>query len=239
MSEASGFTDTYEKRDRGSLLTAIFTGDKQMNSELLTLRRMTVGIIYQPLGLQPVDVNRIYASITEHYPYGSLQHLPDGARMSNPENDCFIQQNRVQINETVMHFQAAKEKCMDMFEIIQSHLHIQHFLSFGVKLTGFMQMNEAPMAAQFLENKMLPELTSKIGLLGDGRQGVGLRIVLHRDGIHEIKIEPFFADLSQLFVELDVQRPTPFGDLSLVETWMDGAYNYMFGELKEFLGSFA
>lgn len=209
-----------------------------MNPELLTLQRLTAGLIFPPRGLQPVDVNRIYASITERYPYQSLQHLPDGARMANPENDCFIQQTRVQINESVMHFQSAKEKCMDLLDTIQRHLQIPQFMTFGVKLTAFLPMNEAPLAAQFIENKMLPDLSSKLGLLGSGRQGVGLRVLLHHDAVYELKIEPFFGDLSQLYVELDVQHPNPFSDLCAVETWMDGAYNYLFGEVTSFLASF-
>lgn len=210
-----------------------------MNPELLTLRRMTVGLLFPPRGMSPVDVNRIYANITERYPYQTLQHLPDGARMANPNGDCFIQQNRIQINEAVMHFQAVKEKCLDLFDIIQSHLKIPQFMTFGVKLTAFMSMDEAPRAAQFVEDKMLAGISDKLSILGDGRQGVGMRVVLHHEGIHELKIEPFFGDLSQLYVELDVQHPTPFNDLLSVEKKMDAAYKYMFGEVKDFVFSFA
>ena len=210
-----------------------------MNPELLTLRRLTVGLLFPPKGMNPVDVNRIYAKITERYPYQSLQHLPDGARMANPNGDCFIQQNRIQINETVMHFQAVKEKCLDLFDIIQGHLNVPQFMTFGVKLTAFMPMDEAPRAAQYVEDKMLAGISDKLSILGEGRQGVGMRIVIHREGIHEIKIEPFFGDLSQLYVELDVQHPTPFNDLAKVEPKMDAAYKYLFGDVKDFVFSFA
>lgn len=210
-----------------------------MNPELLTLRRMTTGVIYPPRGIQPVDINRIYAAISERFPYQTLQHLPDGARMANPEGDCFIQQTRIQINENVLHFQSTKEKCMDLFEIIQRHLRIPQFMTFGVKLTAFLPMNEAPRAAQFVEQKMLPSLTEKLHILGEGRQGVGIRIVMHRESIQELKIEPFFSDLSQLYVELDVQHPTPFSDISSVEQKLDLAYNYLFDGVRDFLMSFA
>ncbi|MEN6371090.1 MAG: hypothetical protein ABFD64_03670 [Armatimonadota bacterium] len=210
-----------------------------MNPELLTLRRSTVGLLYPPRGLHPAEVNHIYADITEHYPYQSLQHLPDGARMANSDNDCFIQQSRIQINESVMHFQATKEKCMDMLEIIQSRLSIPQFMTLGIKLTAFVPMNEAPRAAQYIEDKMLSNMSDKLEILGPGRQGAGIRLVLHHEGIHEIKIEPFFNDLSQIYVELDVQHPEPFTDLSDVERKMESAYNYLFGEVKDFLASFS
>ena len=210
-----------------------------MNPELLTLRRLTVGLLYPPRALQPVENNRIYAAITERFPYQSLQHLPDGARMANPEGDCFIQHGRIQINESVMHFQATKEKCMELFEIVQDHLKIPQFMTFGIKLTAFLPMNEAPRAAQFVEEKMLTSLSDKLSLLGEGRQGIGIRIVLHREGIHELKVEPFFNDLSQVYVELDVQHPTPFNDILSVERKMDAAYDYLFGQIRDFLMAFA
>jgi len=210
-----------------------------MNPELLTLRRLTAGVLFPPRALQPVEVNRIYAAITERFPYQSLQHLPDGARMANPEGDCFIQHGRIQINESVMHFQATKEKCMELFEIVQDHLKIPQFMTFGIKLTAFLPMNEAPRAAQFVEEKMLTSLSDKLSLLGEGRQGIGIRIVLHREGIHELKVEPFFNDLSQVYVELDVQHPTPFNDILSVERKMDAAYDYLFGQIRDFLMAFA
>jgi hypothetical protein len=200
---------------------------------------MTAGVLFPPRQMHPVEVNRIYAIITERYPYQSLQHLPDGARMANPDGDCFIQTNRIQINETVMHFQAAKEKCLDMFSIIQSQLKVPQFMTFGIKLTSFLPMNEAPRAAQFMEDNMLSSLKGSLPILGEGRQGAGIRIILHRNGIYELKIEPFFSDLSQIYVELDVQHPEPFLEITGVESKIDAAYNYLFGEVKDFLNSFA
>ena len=209
-----------------------------MNPELLTLRHFTAGIIYPPLQLQPVDLNRLYAAITERYPYGSFQHLPDGAQMTNPDGNCIIQQTRMQVNEAVMHFPATQEKCMDLFRVIQDRLRVPQFLTFGVKLTAFVPLKAPPDGARFMEDNVLAGLKDRLGELGEGRQGAGLRVVLHRDGIHEVKIEPFYNDLSQVYVELDVQHPTPFNNLSDVEPKMTAAYDYLFGEIARFIGSF-
>jgi len=210
-----------------------------MNPELLTCKRFTSGILYPPLQLQAVDLNRLYAAITERYPYQTFQHLPDGARMANPDgSDCFVQQTRVQVNENVLHFPATKEKCVDLFRIIHDRLRIPQFLTFGIKITAFLPFNQPPEATEYMENKILSGIRSELDLLGDGRQGTGLRVVLHRDGIHEVRIEPFYNDLSQLYVEVDVQHPTPFSKLSEVESKMDAAYNYLFGEVARFVGSF-
>lgn len=208
-----------------------------MNPELLTCRRLTAGLLYQPMQIQPVDLNRLYVEITERYPYQSLQHLPDGIRMSNAENDCFIQAGRVQVNEEVMYFPAAKEKCIDIFQMVHKKLNIQQYLTFGVKLTAFLPMDSPRAAAEFIESNVLKVQSDEWDLLGPDRKGTGLRIVIHQQGIHDIKIEPFFNDLSQLYVELDIQHPQPISGLECVEEHMDAAYEFMFTNIKNFLGS--
>ena len=208
-----------------------------MSLELLTCRRLTTGLLYPPLSLQTVDLNRLYALVTERYPYQTLQHLPDGIRMANPDSDCFVQQSRVQVNENVTYFEASKEKCLDIFNLVHDRLNIRQFLTFGVKVTGFLPLSEPNAAAALLESRALSITSEQWDLLGPGRRGTGLRIVLHQDGIHELRIEPFFNDTSQLYVEVDVQHPQPFADLSGIEAKMDAAYAYMFGNVKDFLAS--
>ena len=210
-----------------------------MNPELLTCRRLTAGIVYPPVGLQPVIVNRLYAAISERYPYQNLTHLPDGARMANPNSDCFIQQTRMQVNEEIVHFQTAKEKALDIFRTIQEHLEIPQFLTFGVKLVAFAALNDVGAAVTFVEDGVLGNMGEKLDMLGDGRQGTGMRIVIHRDGVHELKIEPFFNDTSQLYVELDVQHPAPFTGLDGLEAKFDAAYDYLFGDVRSFLCQFS
>lgn len=201
----------------------------------MTCKRLTVGLVYPPYQLQPPQVNRIYADITERYPFQTLQHLPDGARMANPTGDFFIQATRMQVNDAVEFFQSSKEKAVDLFGLAQSKLKIPQFVTFGVKLTAFLPMEGGPNAAQSLENSIFASVKDNLELLGPGRQGVGLRVVLHQDGVHELKIEPFFGDIMQLYVELDVQHPAPFNDLSVVEPRIDAAYDYLFREAKGFL----
>ena len=208
-----------------------------MNPELLTCRRLTAGLLYQPIPMQTVDLNRLYALITERYPYQALQHLPDGVRMGNPDSDCFVQQGRVQVNENVMYFEASKEKCLDIFRLVTEKLGIKQFVTFGIKLTAFMPMDEPEAASKFLESRALAIRPDEWDILGPGRKGAGIRIVLHQTGIHELKIEPLFSDLSQLYVELDVQHPEPFTGLDEIEVKMDAAYSYMFENVKSFLSA--
>lgn len=206
-----------------------------MNAELLTCRRMTAGVLFPPFQLQPPQVNHLYAEITERYPFQTLQHLPDGARMANPNADFFIQTTRMQVNDNVDYFQSSKEKAIDLFRLAQERLKVPQFTTFGIKLTAFLPLEKGPNAAAFIESSALASIRDNMELLGPGRQGVGLRFVLHQNGVHELKIEPFFSDLSQLYIELDVQHPAPFTDILSVEPKMDAAYDYLFREVKGFL----
>ena len=206
-----------------------------MKTQLLTCRRMTAGVVFPPYQLQQQQVNRIYADITERYPFQMLQHLPDGGRMANPADDFFIQTSRMQINDNVDYFQSSKERAVELFGMAQERLNIPQFLTFGIKLTAFLPVEDADDAAELIERSMLSSVKTELDILGQGRKGVGLRFVLHQNGVHELKIEPFFNDPSQIYVELDVQHTNPFNDLSSIEPKMDAAYNYLFGEVKDFL----
>jgi len=205
-----------------------------MKTEPLACQRLTAGVVYPPYQLQQQQVNRIYADITERYPFQTLQHLPDGARMANPTGDFFIQTTRMQVNDAVDYFQSSKEKALDLFRMAQERLSIAQFVTFGIKLTAFLPV-EGGDAVHVIEDSALKAIKDNMDILGPGRKGVGLRFVLHQDGVHELKIEPLFSDPSQLYVELDVQHPTPFSDLALIEPRMDAAYDYLFREVQGFL----
>jgi hypothetical protein len=206
-----------------------------MKTESLSCRRLTAGVVYQPYQLQQPQVNRIYADITERYPFQTLQHLPDGARMANPNGDFFIQTTRMQVNDNVDYFQSSKERAIDLMRLAQDKLSIPQFMTFGIKLTAFLAMEKGADSAKVIEDSVLKSVKDNLEILGPGRKGVGLRFVLHQDGVHELKIEPFFSDTTQLYVELDVQHPNPFSDLSVIEAKMDATYDYLFREVQGFL----
>jgi hypothetical protein len=208
-----------------------------MNPELLTCRHLTAGLIYPPLNVGPTDLNRIYARITEKYPYQSLQHIADGVRMANPDGDCFIQINRMQINENVMYFQSSKAKFMAMFRLLQESLGVTQFLNLGVKLTAFLPFDEPGAAAAFLESKAFALNSGQWDVLGGGRSGAGFRVLLHQNAVRDLKIEPFFNDTSQLYVEVDNQYVEPTSDFAEIDARLDDSYDFMFSKVRGFLAS--
>lgn len=157
--------------------------------------------------------------------------------MANADGDCFIQVNRMQINENVMYFQATKAKYMEMFRLLEDDLGVQQFLTFGVKLTAMLPFEEPGGAASFFESKVFNVGGRQWDLLGNGRQGAGMRIVLHQDGVRDLRIEPLFNDTSQLYVELDTQYGEPFTGLSDIDARLEDAYTFMFSNVKDFIGS--
>jgi len=213
------------------------TRKEDMNLELLTCCRITAGLLYPPIPVQPADLSQLYADMTQKYPYQTLQHLPDGVRMANPEGECLVQIGRLQVNENVMYFQASKEKCVDIFRMVADRFNIQQFLNFGVKLTAFLPIDMPGGAPAFMEQGGFRLSQGDWRLLGPGLQGAGMRVVLHQDGIVDLRIEPYFNNPSELYVELDMQHVEPFGSLENVDVWMQNAYDYMFGSVKDFLSA--
>jgi len=216
-----------------------------MDTSLLNCRRMTTGLLFPARQFQPGQLNRLYASVTDRYPYQTLQHLPDGVRMANPEDDCILQggqppnPGRLQVNENnIFHYEAAKEKALGVFQAVCTEMDIQQFLTFGVKLTAFLPV-EGANAAQMLENSALAGLKPYLDRLGQGRQGTGLRVVIHNQGAFDLKIEPFFNDISQLYIEEDAQFPEPMAGLQAVEQKMDRAYRFLNEDVREFLAELA
>lgn len=205
-----------------------------MDTELLSCRRITVGLVYPPFALEHAQVNKIYAEVTEKYPYQQMQHLPDGGRMSNPTGDFFIQTARLQVNENIDYFHAAKDKGMDLLRIAQNRLNIPQFSNFGVKLTAVLPIKEGD-AAGALESTIFKNVRKTLDKLGNDRKGTGMRVVVHREGIHEIKIEPLFSDLSQIYIDLDVQYHQPFTDIESIEPKITAAYDFLFEEIRSFI----
>jgi hypothetical protein len=155
--------------------------------------------------------------------------------MGNPDSECLVQLGRMQINENVMYFEASKEKCVDLFTRVSERFNIQQFMTFGIKLTAFLPMDSPNGASEFLQEFAFGLGQREWSLLGPGSRGAGMRVVLHQDGIVDVKIEPFFNEPSQLYVEVDVQHPEPFSTLANVGPWMDQAYQFLFGNVKDFL----
>jgi hypothetical protein len=55
--------------------------------------------------------------------------------------------------------------------------------------------------------------------------------------VYDLRIEPYFMDLSQLYIELDVNSHQPFATVEEIGPQMGRAYDYLLSDVREFLGS--
>ena len=205
-----------------------------MNTEMLECKRLTVGALYRPMRIDHALLDRIYADITRKYPYSDLKHLPDGIRMANGNvNDFFVQNNRLQVNEPVEVFHAAKEKAMDLFDMASRSLNISEFAATGVKIIAAIPTGKGE-AGNILLREVFGALGNKFSVLGGGFKGAGLRVVLHEEAVRQVKIEPFFGDLSSIYIEVDTQYPKPVKKLEEIDEAVNGCYDYIFENIAAF-----
>jgi hypothetical protein len=210
-----------------------------MNLELMNAKRISVGIMFPPHKMDKGQLTDLYSQINKRYEYAAFTMLPDGARLAHGENELFIQHTRLQMNETIAtHFDFAKQKTIDLFGMIASRLGIQRFLAFRTKLVAFLPFEPPATAAQFLEANLLKVSEAQFDKLGPGRRGTGIRISMHKDGIYEIRVEPFLANVGQMYIELDIQFPEVFTAVGDIDAKMTKAYDFLFGNVKDFVASF-
>jgi len=154
--------------------------------------------------------------------------------MSNATGDFFIQTTRMQVNENIDYFHATKDKTIDLFNIAQTRMNVPQFTNFGVKLTASLPA-EGKDAAAAVERGIFKSVRSSLDKLSTDRKGIGMRVVIHKEGIHEIKIEPLFSDMTQIYIDLDVQYPQPFTEIKSIEPKLAAAYDFLFGEIRSFI----
>jgi len=209
-----------------------------INADQMQGRRLTVGILYPPVELARPKLTKLYATISERYPdYESFSSLPDGAiLMSGPAN-CIIQSARLQLNEDLGVFQLIQEKFVDVMRIVADRLDLNQFLQFGVKIEATAPMKTNKQAGQFLEEALLRLSTEQLDRLGTKRAGAGLRAFVDREGaVYILRVEPWFQDLSHVFLEVDAQYPGSFTKLESIGEKIQRVYDYMFTDVKNFIG---
>jgi hypothetical protein len=207
-----------------------------MNVELLTCRRLSAALLYPPIPLPRSDLALLFSVFSERFEVSSLTYLPDGARFAQGETEIVIQQGRARIDLAFFtHFQGVRDRAADALRLIADRLNLSEFLATGAKIIA-LQPAETP-ADLLLERNLLGATPDRLAALGPGRQGIGFRFNFERDALYDLRIEPYFADKSQIYIELDVNSNRPFSSSETSVILMNRAYDYLLGEVREFLGS--
>lgn len=200
---------------------------------------MTAGILYNPVNTDRAMLANFYAQASEVFQFDTFNLMPNGGRMAvgpQPEaDDLIIEPNRAQVNMNIVApFEAVRQRAVAQFDAVRQLLRLNSYLAFGVKLVGSFALGEP--GADFLENRLVRS-DAPLDRLGVGRVGTGFRFNFQRDGIWDVRLEPLFQDVSQIFVDIDAQRTEPFTDLAVADDWMAHVEQYTRREVSDFLHS--
>ena len=219
-----------------------------LEHKLLHEDRLIVGFFVQPKKYPPGPFSRsqlalLYGKVTEKYNYPNFNQLPSGALMLHPTTQSHVQLQEllVQVNEAIeIHFDATKQKVVEIFEIIAQEFQLDTFANLGVKVMARWPVSGDRQASKFLEDKYLKISDTSFGILGSGRDATGLRFHFNRvSSIYDLHIEPDLQDLSKLYIDIDIQYPGPFTGLEQVGSHIQASYDYLYGEVQRFLESSA
>jgi hypothetical protein len=206
-----------------------------MNPDLLTCRRLTAALLYNPISFSRNDLAMLFSSFSERFDVSALVYLPDGARFSQGDTEVLVQQGRTQVTLAFhSHFPGLKEKAVEAMRLVADRFNIREFTAFGVKLIAFLPTEGS--AAELLEKNLLGGSPAWLAVLGPGRTGTGFRFNFQREAVYDLRIEPYFMDLSQIYIELDINSHQPFTALDDIAPQMGRAYDYLLGDVREFLG---
>jgi len=217
-----------------------------LESELLREERLVAGFFVQPRKYPPGPFDRsklalLYSKVTQKYHYPNFNLLPNGAVMLQPATQSHVQLQEllVQVNEAIeIHFDPAKDKILDIFRIIIEHFELDTLANIGVKLIARCPVLGEHQASNFLEGKYLKISEASFGILGAGRIATGLRFHFKRgNSEYDLRVEPHLQDLSKLWIEVDIQYPGLFKGLKEIGPQIQAAYDYLTGEVKNFLES--
>ncbi len=219
-----------------------------LESKLLREERLIAGFFVQPRKYPPGPFDRgqlalLYGKVTGKYDYPNFNQLPNGAVMLQPATQSHVQLQEllVQVNEAIdIHFNATKDKTLDVFHIIADHFQLDTFANMAVRLIALWPVSGEHQASSFLEGQYLKISETTFGVLGPGRDATGLRFHFNRGSrMYNLRIEPHLQDLSKLWIEIDIQYPGPFKGLKDIGTQIQAAYDYLVDEVKRFLESTA
>jgi len=214
-----------------------------VNTRLMREIRLILGVVPAPTRMPPepfgkTQLTQLYSKINDRYDYGNFNFLPDGARIAHRDNVILIQTGLIQFNEDVpIDFVPVKEKVIDLLNMITEHLRLKQFLTLGIKLICHLPVEgAATKSSELLEAKFLALNESQLQLLGTDRLGTGFRFHFNTDESYwDLRIEPFFRDLTKLYIEIDKHYKQPFAGIDGIESKLQSVRDYIFSEVRNLL----
>ena len=211
-----------------------------MNQELLKTIHFSMEIVYPPVtNLDKMMLTDIYANISKRHDYSTFNWLGNGAQlMENSGSICRILNDRIQFQEENMQadIQVYKEKSMDIISIVKEKVNIPTYVFQVVTLRALWACDPGNNAADFIMQHFLKMDPEELAILQRPLAGVGIRMNLPTpQEIFDFRIEPWFRDINNLFVELRGEYPGTFQDVETPAKRIDSTYQFLFNKISQFI----
>ncbi len=192
-------------------------------------------------GITRQMINNIWSDVVKEYPsYQSLQIDPSGNGGlfigAGPEDVAIIQPPLVQVRDTVEGgVRPAGNKVAKVFQSAAHYLPAAAPTNLGVKLVYW-----APApghdAKSFILSELLGSSADDVQRLAGAMDYAGsAKLTLTSESVvYTLSIEPFNADNSYLFLDLDVQFPG-IVDLNTIQDRLASVESFMASQVRDFL----
>ncbi len=190
-------------------------------------------------------LQELYLKISEHHQFEKFESIGDqGAKLSTEAiRDCQILRDRIMLSENVIQrsFEIVTKDFADILGIVKEKFNIPVLVDFRCVLRALWPLPTEMDASSFLRSQALNINDDQFRLLGVPVAGTGLRVNcpdLEHNKIHDFKIEPFFRDTKNLFIELASSFPEPIQTVPICDQRMQECYEFLMNKIVSFVKSF-
>ena len=132
--------------------------------------------------------------------------------------------------------QIYKEKAIDIIKTFQGRTKVPVFLLQLVTLRALWPCEDGENASEVIRDRFLKISPEEFEKLERPFAGAGIRLNSPTpENVFDFKIEPWFRDLKQIFIELRGEFPQPIQTLDIAEKRVDTVYQYLFNQISQFI----
>ena len=211
-----------------------------MNPELLRTIHFSMEVVTPPMGnMEKSQLAELYSKIIGRYDYDSYNFLGNGAQFANNTGSLirilsdriFFQEDNLQAD-----IQIYIEKTIDILKMIKDRYNLQAYLFQVITLRALWTCNPDLNSRDLLLEKVIKCNEEDWARLERPIAGAGIRINMPgNDNVMDVRIEPWFRDLSQLFIELRGEFPKPVQEIDNVGQRTHETYHFLFENIQKLI----
>ncbi len=215
-----------------------------LNESLLRSTHFAAMVQFPPLPrFGDTQLQELYVEIKKRHDFSSFTAIQNGARMFTEElKDCVVARDRIRLSENIQTaFPLVKDNFFDILRTVKERLQIPVYFNMQYMTRALWELEGGYDSYNIVQEKLLKLNPQQLSALGATPKDAGIRIACPQvpQKVHDFKIESFLQNHKYIFIELQSSFPTPIQDVSAIETQMQDCYNFVFGNIKNFLQSIA